>query len=101
MEGGADSQATLRNAIIESATQSFEELGVGKVRGTGRLRKERRLTSYRTQVDTYYLHSPDPAGTSIKETVDTMDEIYKQGRFKHVRLPFGSASVFLLYGSSN
>lgn len=37
------------------------------------------------KVETYFLHSPDKE-TSIEETVDTIQDLYKTGKFKQVRI---------------
>ncbi|GIZ36585.1 hypothetical protein CKM354_000005500 [Cercospora kikuchii] len=44
------------------------------------------LSSLKTnKVEIYYLHAPD-AGTSIEETVDTIQELHRQGRFERFGL---------------
>lgn len=43
-----------------------------------------RCTDTIVKVETYFLHSPDKQ-TSIEETVDTIQGLYKLGRFKRVR----------------
>lgn len=35
------------------------------------------------QVETYFLHSPDP-DTPIEETMEAVQEVYAAGGFKHV-----------------
>lgn len=36
------------------------------------------------KVDTYFLHSPDPT-TPISETLDTIQSLFLQKKFRHVR----------------
>lgn len=44
-----------------------------------------RCTDTDVKVETYFLHSPDKE-TSIEETADAVQELYKTGRFKRVRI---------------
>lgn len=54
------------------------------------------------QVETYYLHSPDPI-VPLKETLDAIQEVYKDKRFKKVRatLTWIVHSPMLKYDSSD
>ena len=36
------------------------------------------------QVNILYWHSPDPAETPISESLSAMNQLYKEGKFKHV-----------------
>lgn len=54
--------ALTKDGIFESIKQSFDELKVDSV-------------------EIYYLHAPDPT-TPIEETIDAINELYKQGKFK-------------------
>lgn len=44
-------------------------------------------TDRQGQVETYFLHSPDP-NTPVEETVEAVQQLYKEGKFKHVRPTF-------------
>lgn len=59
--GFAENSLT-REEIFKSVEQSLDELKV-------------------QSVETFYLHSPDPK-TPIEETIDAIDELHKQGKFK-------------------
>jgi aryl-alcohol dehydrogenase-like predicted oxidoreductase len=56
-----------KDSIIATANESLKRLGVD-------------------QVDTYFLHSPDPE-THIEDTLEGVQEVYKSGKFKHVSHP--------------
>ena len=56
-----------KDNIIATANESLKRLGVD-------------------QVDTYFLHSPDPE-THIEDTLEGVQEVYKSGKFKHVSHP--------------
>lgn len=63
--------ALTRKSLHESIAESFHELKVKKVK-------------------IFYLHAPDPT-TPIEETIDTIDELYKQGKFEKFGLSNYSA----------
>ncbi|KAI6715646.1 aldehyde reductase [Diplocarpon mali] len=71
-----------KQGVLDSIATSFQDLGVEQVRGFKMSRARRVLTS---QVDIFYLHSPDPA-TPIEETLSAIREIYAAGKFKRARL---------------
>ncbi len=58
--------ALSKESILAAAEKSFKDLKTDSV-------------------ETYFLHSPDPQ-TPIEETVDTIQELYTAGRFKHFGL---------------
>jgi len=58
--------ASKRDSILDASKKSYEDLKV-------------------EQVETYFLHSPDTE-TPIAETVDTIQELFKSGKFKHFGL---------------
>lgn len=68
------------DAILASAAQSLERLNVKSV-STNHGCISVFLISL--QVETYYLHSPDPA-TPISETLAAIQHLYEEGMFKHV-----------------
>lgn len=65
------SGALTRENLFESIKESFDDLKVQKV-------------------ELFYLHAPDPA-TPIEETIDAVDELYKQGKFEKFGLSNFSA----------
>ncbi|KAI8814990.1 NADP-dependent oxidoreductase domain-containing protein [Cladochytrium replicatum] len=69
--GGLAPGGATRQSILDLAKTSFEFLKMD-------------------QVDVYYLHSPDPA-TPIAVTLQALNDLYKQGRFKRLGLSNFSA----------
>ncbi|KAK4695091.1 aflatoxin B1 aldehyde reductase, partial [Lecanoromycetidae sp. Uapishka_2] len=63
---GFSKGALNRSSILAGARQTLERLGTNSV-------------------ETYFLHSPDP-DTPIEETVNAIQEVYADGRFKHFGL---------------
>ncbi|KAI8814989.1 NADP-dependent oxidoreductase domain-containing protein [Cladochytrium replicatum] len=72
--GGVAPGGATRQSILDLAKISFDFLKID-------------------QVDVYYLHSPDPE-TQIKETLEALNKLYQNGRFKRLGLSnFSAAQV--------
>ncbi|MCJ1232660.1 hypothetical protein MMC14_000613 [Varicellaria rhodocarpa] len=56
-----------KESVLQGAEKSFKQLGAGVV------------------VDAYFLHSPDPE-TPIEETMDAIQQVYIEGKFKRFGL---------------